>query len=102
MRPSEAWSARPEAVSFLNEPGRPVRERYMPLRGDCTEPSVLVRRPPRQPTEASTVPGFTWDPVPPFAATTTSVTTERSAHCGRLRVSVTPAHFLPVGSAALR
>src|SRR3954471_19502973 len=67
----------PAMSRFVKVPGAPVFEWYTPLPGDCCAPSLFFAVPARQPTAASTAPGFAFAPaVLPFAVpcTTTSVT----------------------------
>jgi len=67
----------PAKSRFLKLPGSPLSDSYMPLPGDCSDPSALGLVPARQPTAASTAPGAALAPVVlAFAGpwTTTSVT----------------------------
>ena len=70
--------ALPAKSRFVKLPGSPVSEPYMPLFGDCGDPSAFAFWPARQPTAARTAPGLAFAPlVFAFAGpwTTTSVTT---------------------------
>src|SRR3954471_993960 len=113
MRPIFAWVSESPVVGvlllamsrFLNEPGAPVSDSYTPLPGDCCAPSLFAFVPARQPTEASTAPGFAFVPfVLAFAGpwTTTSVTMlarKQSFTDGALPLQsgVPAGAFLPVG-----
>src|SRR3954464_3839066 len=61
--------------TFLNVPGSPVGDAYMPLPGDCLPPSAFGFWPARQPTAAITAPGWASGVAAFFGpCTTTSVT----------------------------
>src|SRR5690349_4686497 len=86
MRPMRDWlsmgSVAPSWLeglaksTFVNVPGAPVFDTYMPLPGDCADPSALGLVPARQPTAAITAPGLAEAPDLPLSGpwTTTSVT----------------------------
>src|SRR3954469_19265740 len=116
IRPMRAWpsmgsvaptlSAALPKPTLVNVPGAPVGDVYIPLPGDCSEPSALCLVPARQPTAAMTAPGV-GAPLPLAAPwTTTSVTMlarKQSLTVGGLPVQsgVAPVAPAPVGRSTL-
>src|SRR3954453_18369546 len=93
---------------FVKEPGAPVSDSYTPLPGDCWAPSLFVFVPARQPTAASTAPGFAfapfvWSFFGPWTTTSGTMFARKQSFTDGalpLQSGVGACAFFPVGSLA--